>query len=209
VEIVCAGMSRFHTAVVALAVLSLAACGEDREGSVEESGTGTTPTGASTTGTSTTPAKPSGAVVARVKVRETEFELDPPNPRIAKAGVVEFDITNAGQAPHALEVEGPKGEVETETIEPGRKATLKADLSKAGTYVWYCPVGDHERRGMKGKITVAGGGSPASTDDPKRTEDSRRDDDSGKRDGSRKRDDSPNGREGTGGGAGDDGPGGY
>ena len=169
--------------MIALAFLPLAACGEDREGSVEESGTGTSATGASTTGTSTTPAKAPGPVVATVRVRETEFELDPPNPRIPKAGVVEFDVTNAGKAPHALEVEGPKGEVETETIEPGRKATLRADLSKAGTYVWYCPVGDHEQRGMKGKITVAGGSGAA--------EDSRK------------------GRDGTGGGARDDGPGGY
>ena len=206
-------MSRFHTAVVALAVLSLAACGEDREGSVEESGTGTTATGPSTTGTSTTPPKPSGAVVARVKVRETEFELDPLNPRIAKAGVVQFDVTNAGQAPHALEVEGPHGEVETDTIEPGRKATLRADLSEPGKYVWYCPVGDHERRGMRGRITVAGGRSGASTDgSPTTTEDSGRDGDSGRRDDSGRgddsgrRDDSGKGRDGTGGGVD---PGGY
>lgn len=190
-------MRCFPTVAIALALLSLPACGEDREGSVEESGTGTTATGMSTTGTSTTPAKPSGPVVAKVKVRETEFELDPPNPRVPKAGVVEFDVTNAGQAPHALEVEGPSGEVETETIEPGRKATLRADLSKAGTYVWYCPVGDHEKRGMKGKITVAGGGAGASDDSRTTTGESRDRDDSGKR------------REGSGGGARDDGPGGY
>ena len=201
-------MSRFHAAVVALAVLSLAACGEDREGSVEESGTGTTATGASTTGTSTTPAKPSGAVVARVKVRETEFELDPRNPRIAKAGVVQFDVTNAGQAPHALEVEGPHGEVETDTIEPGRTATLRADLSEPGRYVWYCPVGDHERRGMRGRITVAGGGAGASTDRSRTTtEDSGGHDDSGRRDDSGKgRDGSGKGRDGSGGGVD---PGGY
>jgi uncharacterized cupredoxin-like copper-binding protein len=187
------------TTLIAAALLSLAACGgDDREGSVEESGTGTTATGTSTTGTSTTPAEPSGPVVATVKVRETEFELDPQNPRIAKAGVVQFDVTNAGQAPHALEVEGPKGEVETETIEPGRKATLRADLSKPGRYVWYCPVGDHESRGMKGRITVTGGRSGTSTDDSRTTTER-----SGKRDGSGK------GRDGTGGGVGDDGPGGY
>ena len=196
--------------LIAAALLSLAACGEDREGSVEESGTGTTPTGTSTTGTSTTPAKPSGPVVATVRVRETEFELDPANPRIAKPGVVEFDVTNAGQAPHALEVEGPNGEVETETIEPGKKATLRADLSKAGKYVWYCPVGDHERRGMKGRITVAGGGSGTSTDDSRTTpERSGRRGDSGKREDPGRRDDSGKGRDGIGGGVGDGGPGGY
>ena len=154
--------------MIAAALLSLAACGEDREGSVEESGTGTTATGTTGTSpgsTSTTPAKRSGAVVATVQVRETDFELDPQNPRIPKAGLVQFDVSNAGKAPHALEVEGPSGEVETDTIEPGGNATLKADLSKPGSYVWYCPVADHEQRGMKGRITVAGGGSGATTND--------------------------------------------
>ncbi len=174
---------RFATTLIAAALLALAACGEDREGSVKESGSGTAATG--TTGTSTAPARPSGAVVAKVRVRETEFKLDPANPRIPKAGVVQFDVTNAGEAPHALEVEGPEGEVETETIAPGKKATLKADLSKAGTYVWYCPVGDHEQKGMKGRITVAGGGSGTSTERSGGRYDSRGRDDSGKgRDGS-------------------------
>lgn len=197
---------------VAVLTAFLPACGEDREGSVEQSGTGTTATG--TTGTSTAPGRASGPVVATVRVRETEFELDPPNPRIAKAGLVEFDVTNAGQVPHALEVEGPNGEVETETIAPGKGATLKADLSKPGSYVWYCPVADHDRRGMKGKITVAGG-SGAKTDDSRTTtegsgtstERSRREDDSRKRDGSGK-DDSGKGS-GTEGGVGSDGHGGY
>ena len=132
-------------------------------------------------------------MVATVRVRETEFELDPPNPRIPKAGVVQFDVTNAGEAPHALEVEGPKGEVETETIEPGRRATLRADLSRAGKYVWYCPVGDHEKRGMKGKITVAGGGPGAAEGSRTTPGGSGRNDDSGKRDDSRDRDDGPGG----------------
>lgn len=138
---------------IGVVVLALAGCGEDREGSVEERGgsaTGTT----GTTGTTTTPT-PGGASVAEVDVKETDFELDPKNPRIAKAGVVTFHVENAGKAPHALEVEGPKGEVETETLQPGDSATLKADLSKAGTYKWYCPVGDHEQRGMVGRVRVA------------------------------------------------------
>lgn len=203
-------MSWLSAVAVAFSTLALVACGEDREGSVEESGTSTAATGTtrttgtSTTGTSTAPARSSGAVVAKVKVRETEFELDPANPRIAKPGVVQFDVTNAGRAPHALEVEGPKGEVETETIEPGKKAILEADLSKAGSYVWYCPVGDHEDRGMKGRITVGRGGAGSATDDSgKRGRDSGGGrDDSGKRRGGGQ-------RGGVGGGVGSDGHGGY
>ena len=100
---------------------------------------------------------PPGQPVATISVRETEFKLDPANPRIDKPGVVEFRAQNAGQTIHALEVEGPKGEVETEPIQPGESATLRADLSEPGEYTWYCPVGDHKYEVIEGKITVAGG----------------------------------------------------
>ena len=137
------------------ALLALAACGEDREGSVE---TRTAGTDTARTGTTPTTTGPQGSPVATVRVSETEFKLDPANPRISQAGIVEFDVSNDGRVVHALEVEGPKGEVETDTIRPGRSASLKADLSKPGRYVWYCPVGNHRERGMEGRITVAGGG---------------------------------------------------
>ena len=162
-------MSRWSLAVVA--ALAFAACGdEDRDGSVSVEG-GTT--GTTTTGTQTT-TTPSGAPVQTIRVTETEFKLDPANPQVKKAGVVEFRIRNDGQVVHALEVEGPEGEVETENIDPGKSASLKADLSKPGSYEWYCPVDDHKDRGMRGKIEVAGGdsgGGTATTEDERKPED--------------------------------------
>jgi plastocyanin len=95
--------------------------------------------------------------VATIDVRETEFKLEPANPRIEKPGVVEFKVENAGQTVHALEVEGPEGEVETEAIQPGKSTTLRANLTEPGEYTWYCPVDGHKDRGMDGKITVGGG----------------------------------------------------
>jgi plastocyanin len=134
-------------------VLGLAACGDDEEEADRPAATGT----------QTAPAKPAGRPVARVSVSETDFRLKPANPRIDKPGVVEFRATNDGEATHALEVEGPKGEVETKDLAPGESATLRADLGKPGTYTWYCPVGNHRELGMRGKITVArGGGGGAS-----------------------------------------------
>ncbi len=170
--------------VVALAA-AMAACGEDREGSVEQSGdsTGTTGTSgttgttgtAGTTGTTSTSATPAprGAASSTVKIKESEYEIDPANPRIPKPGVVSFKVQNAGKVTHALEIEGPAGEVETEGIAPGKSASLKADLSRPGTYKWYCPIADHEERGMSGKVTVAGRGSGTGTDGSGADEDSR------------------------------------
>jgi len=181
--------------LVGLAVLTLVGCGEDREGSVEQSGAGT-----DTTGTSTTPAASGGEPVATVKVKETEYSLFPENPKVDKVGLVKFEIENAGTLTHALEVEGPGGEVETKGIEPGKSATLEAELSKPGTYKWYCPIDDHESQGMKGEITVAGGGSGTARGDSSGGQ-SKGDDSGGDKDsGSSTTPKSPATRRGAGGG---------
>ena len=138
-------------AAVVTAGFALAACGEERK-----TGTGTTKTG--TTPTETEKSQATGPPVATIRIAETDFELKPANPQVSKPGVVEFVADNKGKAPHALEVHAPDGEAETKTLQPGQSGRVKVDLSKPGTYKMYCPVGDHEQRGMTGKVTVAGGG---------------------------------------------------
>ena len=110
-----------------------------------------------TTGTETTPA-PAGPSVARVGVAESEYAIRPKVAKVPKTGTVTFEVTNRGKIDHALEIEGPDGEVETETIEPGKTATLKAPFKRAGSFKWYCPIADHEQRGMTGEVEIAGGG---------------------------------------------------
>ena len=100
---------------------------------------------------------PKGGPVRVLNVRETEMKLDPQNPKIEEPGTVQFKIKNAGQAVHALEVEGPQGEVETRPIKPGQSDTLSVELTKPGKYTWYCPVGNHKNLGMRGTITVGKG----------------------------------------------------
>ena len=138
-------------AVLAALVLALAACGSDG-GSSGSSG------GSSTSGSSGSSGGRGGAGET-VKMSASEYKFDPASPKVAKAGKVKFELTNDGQAPHALEVEGPGEEVETKTINGGESASVTADLSKAGTYTFYCPVDNHRQMGMEGKITVGGGGS--------------------------------------------------
>lgn len=103
------------------------------------------------------PAPTAKAPGATVKISATDFKLDPATVRVKQPGSVRFELDNAGQAPHALEVEGPKGEVETQQIAPGKTGTVVAELDKPGTYTMYCPVGNHKGMGMTGKIVVAGG----------------------------------------------------
>jgi plastocyanin len=70
----------------------------------------------------------------------------------AKAGKVTIAFDNPATVPHAVEVEGKGVEEETETITDG-SAKLTVDL-EAGTYKFYCPVGNHEQAGMVGELTV-------------------------------------------------------
>ena len=99
----------------------------------------------------------------QVSVRLSEWRVDLSQPTIA-AGPVTFVVTNTGQIPHAVEVEGEGIEQETETIQPGANGTLTLTL-KPGTYEVYCPVGEgsHKKLGMEAHLTVS---SAAMSDAP-------------------------------------------
>jgi uncharacterized cupredoxin-like copper-binding protein len=73
---------------------------------------------------------------------------------VRRAGVIAFEATNDGLLRHALAVDGPSGTARTPSLPPGERATITVRLPP-GTYKWYCPVGDHERRGMVGRVRVA------------------------------------------------------
>jgi plastocyanin len=70
----------------------------------------------------------------------------------ARAGRVVIAFDNPSRVPHAVEVEGNGVEEETETVVDG-SARLVLNV-KAGEYVFYCPVGNHEQAGMRGTLTV-------------------------------------------------------
>jgi plastocyanin len=133
---------------------ALGACGDDdeREGAGATTGTGTATAeeGAQ---------EPTGEAVATVEMSLRDFELDPADPEVDEAGVIEFTLTNEGQTPHNLEVETPQGEFELEEdLQAGENGTLRAEVSEPGEYVIYCPVDNHRELGMEGTLTVAGGG---------------------------------------------------
>jgi uncharacterized cupredoxin-like copper-binding protein len=121
-----------------LLALALATCGDDEK-------------------STTTDTQPADTAAESIAVSETEFAIDPANPRIDTPGSVKFEVKNDGKTVHALEIEAPGGEIETEEIQPGDSATLTANLDKAGRFEWYCPVGNHRELGMEGTVTVAAG----------------------------------------------------
>ena len=140
-------------AMIVLAValsLGLVACGDDDDDDAAPA-TSAEATGEETTTTAEeAPAEGGGETV---QVSETDFAIDPANPTV-QAGTVTFEVTNDGQAPHNLEVEGNGIEAELEAdLAAGESGTLTVDL-QPGTYEWYCPVGNHAEMGMEGELTV-------------------------------------------------------
>jgi plastocyanin len=88
-----------------------------------------------------------------ITITETDFALEPSSVDLDAPGTYAFEVVNDGQVAHALEVEGEGIEEETETLQPGERATLTVAL-ESGSYELYCPVGDHKERGMTGKVEI-------------------------------------------------------
>jgi plastocyanin len=134
----------FVLAALAAGGLLLGGCGEDRDAG----GVRTSPRPVGEPGTTI------GETVATVDVSLVEYSLQPALPRVARPGVIAFVATNDGQTSHALAVDGPAGEVRSVALRPGERTTIEVRLPP-GTYKWLCPIGDHEQRGMVGRVRVA------------------------------------------------------
>jgi plastocyanin len=93
----------------------------------------------------------------QLNVQLTEWKVTLSQTTVA-AGPVTFIVTNSGQIPHAVEVEGKGVEQELETIQPGATDTLTVTLTP-GPYEVYCPIGagSHKKLGMDTRLTVTGG----------------------------------------------------
>jgi plastocyanin len=127
------------TLIAAIAALALAGCGGSNEKPASSSGSSGSSGGGGENLTLT--ADPSGAL----KFDKKDLT--------AKAGKVTLTMDNPSDVPHAIEIQGNGVEEQGQTVGKGGKSTATADL-KAGTYDFYCPVGNHRAQGMEGKLTV-------------------------------------------------------
>ncbi len=90
------------------------------------------------------------------------FELDASSYAYAPArfesppGTIRFVVRNVSDEEHGIEVEGFGVEEEIEGIPGGAADSLTVTLTSPGEYEIYCPVDDHEQRGMVGTLTVTG-----------------------------------------------------
>lgn len=173
------GLAAFIVASLALFVAMVLAVEffaveeEEAEAGNEPAAVGETQTGEAATTTQTTETQPAetetappetrttttGGGTQRVAVSGTEFafRLDPSE---VDPGVVIFRLTNDGQMPHDLKIEGPGvaeaagGEAKTPVIDPGQVADVEVEL-EPGDYELYCTVPGHREGGMEVDLEVS------------------------------------------------------
>ena len=94
-----------------------------------------------------------GPVAERVEIEATSYAYSPATVTVP-AGRVRFVVHNASDIVHGFEVEGQGMEEEIEEIQPSATDSLTVAFAEPGTYEIYCPVDDHEQRGMTGTVEV-------------------------------------------------------
>ena len=131
------------------ALLLLSACGGSSSSSQSA--------GAASPATTASPAAPASASPASgqtTTVDLRDFTLNPNTISLNGPGTYTFHVTNSGNAPHALRIEGNGlSNTATATLQNGGSADLQVTL-QSGTYEMDCPVDGHAQRGMKGTLTV-------------------------------------------------------
>jgi plastocyanin len=112
---------------------------------------------------------PHSPAPAQINVTLSEWKVDLSQPNVP-AGPVTFTVTNTGQIPHGIEIEGHGVEREIELIQPGANGTLTLTL-KPGTYEVYCPVGEgsHKKLGMEARLVVGSAMSRSMGEEPATT----------------------------------------
>ena len=140
---------RRHAALAAAFVLVAGvSCGDN---GADEKGATTDPT-LDTTGGLTGQAGQGAR--KEVVVVETSYAIEPKTITIERPGSVIFVAKNeSADHDHALEIEGEGLEERSEDIPPGATDRLVVELGR-GTYKLYCPIGDHEQKGMVAKVIV-------------------------------------------------------
>jgi plastocyanin len=101
-----------------------------------------------------TPAAGEGEKLALAASEDGGLSFDPKGLE-AKAGTVTVTLDNpsGNQMPHNVVIEGNGVDAAGPIAQPGGTSAATADL-KAGTYTFYCAVGQHRQNGMEGELTV-------------------------------------------------------
>jgi plastocyanin len=137
-------------AVGAMALtLTIAACGDDADDPTADTAGSGAP---ATTASGTPPGDGSALKIAAEDKAGLKFDK---SELTASAGEVTITMDNpdGNGMPHDVAIEGDGVDATGEVVQPGGTSEVSADL-KAGTYTFYCSVGQHRQAGMEGTLTV-------------------------------------------------------
>jgi uncharacterized cupredoxin-like copper-binding protein len=97
------------------------------------------------------PKEEKAAGTVEVHLHEYAVEM----PKTLPAGPTTFVLHNDGGKIHSFKIEGPGiDQLLDKPVQPHESGTLQVTL-KPGEYKVYCPVGNHESKGMKTTLVVA------------------------------------------------------
>ena len=122
-------MKRLAAVAPFLIAAVVAGCGSSSSSSSTSSAAASSSTASAAS--SSAAAAPSGGG-GGLNANESEFKITPAGPGVAP-GEITITVKNVGAVTHALTVDTPSGPVSTSSIAPGKTATLKVNISKAGT----------------------------------------------------------------------------
>jgi plastocyanin len=86
-------------------------------------------------------------------VEGSEFAFSPASMVVTAGTPVSVTFTNTGKMPHDFVIDEISG-ARTQILQPGQSETIQFTPPAAGTFTYYCSVGNHRSQGMEGTLTV-------------------------------------------------------
>jgi plastocyanin len=143
------------TALLAIGVLALSACGSSGNSSSSSSSASSSSPSAgggaygSTSAKTTVASSPGGSGTVKVQMADNAFK---PTTITGKAGsTVKVALTNTGSNKHNFKIDGqPKADAD---VDPGKSATATVKIPASGSVQFYCEY--HKGLGMVGTVKPA------------------------------------------------------
>ncbi len=93
-----------------------------------------------------------GEEVQEVSLEAKEFSFSEESITVKKGQKVRLTLANKGRMSHDFVVE--ETNVASELVGPGKSVVTEFTIQDAGTYTFYCSVGNHRAMGMEGTLIV-------------------------------------------------------
>jgi len=87
-----------------------------------------------------------------IQVTASEYFFLPSTIKVDKGDTLTLTLRNAGKMSHNLVFEALG--IATKTVQKGQSDTIEFTASEAGTFSFYCSIGNHRDLGMEGSLEV-------------------------------------------------------